>query len=129
VVRKLQADDDVVLVDADRVATAEFAEIAPVIDGVVAVCQIGRTTIENAARTADIVAWSHARLVGVVLTQVSAPPVERVTWSRRRRSPLTSRAGLSRLIPWPAGSNGHQHRGDDDEDDQLGLLPAEGSKR
>jgi hypothetical protein len=133
VVQDLRADGGVVLVDTGRVATAEFAEIAPLIDGVVAVCQIGRTRIENAERTADVIAWSHARLLGVVLTQVPAHPVERVTWSRRRRSPLTSRGAWSRLT-----SQGHpRHRrhpddADDPESDHEGnppqRLPAEGTE-
>jgi capsular polysaccharide biosynthesis protein len=89
-VHDLRENGGVVLVDAGRVATAEFAEVAPLVDGVVAVCQIGRTTIENAERTADIVAWSHARLIGVVLAQTPATSVERMMWGRRRRSPLTT---------------------------------------
>jgi hypothetical protein len=125
VLENLQADGGVVLVDAGRVATAEFAELAPLIDGVVVTCQIGRTTVENAQRTADSVDWSHAHLIGVVLTQVPANPVERATWRRWRRSPLASRGGLAGRIPRrrtrdedpPAGGR---------EDDELGLLDGDG---
>jgi hypothetical protein len=133
VVQDLRADGGVVLVDTGRVATAEFAEIAPLIDGVVAVCQIGRTRIENAERTADVIAWSHARLLGVVLTQVPAHPVERVTWSRRRRSPLTSRGAWSRLTSQSRPRHRrHPDDADDPESDHEGnppqRLPAEGTE-
>lgn len=130
VVQNLRVDGGVVLVDAGRVATAEFAEIAPLTDGVVAVCQIGRTTIENAERTADIVAWSHARLLGVVLAQVPAHPIERVTWGRRRRSPLTSRRGGVGLTSWRRRPPGEHDGGADGElrDDPLGLLPTDGPR-
>jgi hypothetical protein len=114
VVEILREDRTVVLVDTGRVATAEFAEVAPVIDGVVAVCQIGRTTIENAERTADVVAWSHARLLGVVLAQVPANTVERIRWGRRRRSPLTPRGG---------GAAGTE------AEDDLALVVPEGTDR
>jgi capsular polysaccharide biosynthesis protein len=127
VLENLQADGGTVLVDAGRVATAEFAEIAPLIDGVVVVCQLGRTTVENAARTADIVAWSHARLYGVVLTQVSAKAIERVTWGRWRRSPLTSRRGLRGRFPGghdPDDAPGAERRADD----ELGLLGSDGAR-
>ena len=78
----------VVLVDAGRVATAEFAELAPMADGVLAVCEYGKTRTEDAQRAADIVDWSHGRFAGVVLAQV---PGGRAGWLRRtrgHRSPL-----------------------------------------
>jgi hypothetical protein len=119
----LQRDGDVVLVDAPRVSTAEFAEIAPLVDGVVVVCQSRRTSIESAERTADIVAWSRARLLGVVLTQVPVNAVERATWGRWRRSPLTSRGRLPFLH---SGEGRHAGRRGDDE---LGLLGTDGSQQ
>ena len=80
----------IVLVDAGRVATAEFAELAPMADAVVAVCEYGKTRTEDAQRAADIIAWSHGRFSGVVLAQV---PAGRAGWFRRARgsrSPLRS---------------------------------------
>jgi capsular polysaccharide biosynthesis protein len=126
----VREDRAVVLVDAGRVATAEFAEIAPLIDGVVAVCQIGRTTIENAERTADIIAWSHAHLLGVVLAQVPAGPVERLTRRRRPRSPLTSREGMSPHTSPSGGSDrpDRQEVGEDYDEDAMGLLPPDGRR-
>jgi hypothetical protein len=127
-VTNLQRGGAVVLVDCGRVATAEFAEVAPLINGVVAVCQVGRTTIENAERTADIVAWSHARLFGVVLAQVPANPWERLTWGRWRRSPLTShsRSDSPRRRSEEEREEEHDDAGRDDE---LGLLPPEESQK
>lgn len=124
VLENLQSDGGVVLVDVGRVATAEFAEIAPLIDGVVVACQIGRTTVENAERTADIVAWSHARLLGVVLTQVPATLGERATWRGWRRSPLTSRKGLGDLFAHGRGDRTVEGR----EDDEVGLLDSDGTR-
>lgn len=84
----LRHEGVVVLVDAGRVATAEFAELAPMADGVLAVCEYGKTRTEDAQRAADIVDWSHGRFAGVVLAQV---PGGRAGWLRRtrgHRSPL-----------------------------------------
>ena len=86
----LRDEGVVVLVDAGRVATAEFAELAPIADGVVAVCEHGKTRTEDAQRAADIIAWSHGRFSGVVLAQV---PAGTAGWFRRgrgSRSPLRS---------------------------------------
>jgi hypothetical protein len=123
VLENLQGDGSVVLVDSARVATAEFAEIAPFIDGVVVVGQIGRTRVENAERTADVVAWSHARLLGVVLTQVPAGPVEWATWRRWRRSPLSARRGLLGRNPREVDRAGVGR-----ENDELGLLGDEAGR-
>jgi hypothetical protein len=127
VLESLQRAGGVVLVDCGRVTTAEFAEIAPIIDGVVVACQIGRTTIENAERSADVVAWSHTRLLGVVLTQVPATPLERATWRRWRRSPLTSRKGVGGLVP-RGRADGAQREPAGPEDDEPGLLDSDGAR-
>lgn len=121
VLESLQASGGTVLVDTGRVATAEFAEIAPLLDGVVVVCQVGRTTVENAERTAEIVSWSHARLVGLILTQVPSTSMERATWGRWRRSPLASRRGARGLFPRGPGEDADRD-GPGREDDDLGLL-------
>jgi capsular polysaccharide biosynthesis protein len=127
VLERLRVDESVVLVDIGRVATAEFAEIAPLIDGVVVVCQVGRTRIEDAERTSDVVAWSHARLMGVVLTQVPAGPVERMRWGRWRRSPLAPRSGPGGLVHRGGGSGGEAAAGER-QDDDLGLLGSDGTR-
>ena len=84
----LREEGVVVLVDAGSVATAEFAELAPTADGVITVCEFGKTRTEDAERAADIIAGSRSHFSGVVLAQV---PTGRAGWfsrGRRSRSPL-----------------------------------------
>lgn len=93
VVAALRAEGSVVLVDAGRVATAEFAEVAPIADGVVAVAEYGRTRIEDAERAAEIIAWSRGSFLGVVLAQVPSRTLRGLRLGSRERSPLGRNRG------------------------------------
>lgn len=93
VVDALRAEGSVILVDTGRVATAEFAEVAPIADGVVAVCEYGRTRTEEAQRAADIIAWSHGTFRGVVLAQTPSSARRWLRWGARRTSPLGQHGG------------------------------------
>lgn len=90
-VEYVRSVSDLVVVDVGRVESAEFAEVAPPADGVVAVCEIGGTRREAAQQAAEVIDRSYCRFYGVVLTQVPQNVVERFRDMRRRRSPLRAR--------------------------------------
>jgi Mrp family chromosome partitioning ATPase len=65
---------DVVLIDsAPLLASSINRELTTMIDGVVALCRVGRTTIGEAERCGDLLEQLGARAVGVVMIGVSAP--------------------------------------------------------
>lgn len=70
-VRQLGGHADVVLIDAGPcLETNEPAMLMRAVDAVLVVVRSGRTTVELAERTAELLARSHAGGVGVVLNRV-----------------------------------------------------------
>ena len=65
---------DVVLIDtAPLLASSINRELATMVDGVVALCRVGRTTVAQAERCGDLLAQIRAPAIGVVMTGVTAP--------------------------------------------------------
>lgn len=65
---------DVVLIDtAPLLASSVNRELATIVDSVVALCRVGRTTTAEAERCGDLLAQIHAPAIGVVMIGVGAP--------------------------------------------------------
>ena len=83
---------DVMIVDTPPALLAnDAAELVPAADGVLVVAALGRTTADEARRTAELLARLGARVFGVVLVsadggRVKAPRAERRGRGRHRRS-------------------------------------------
>ena len=113
---------DVVLIDtAPLLASSINRELATMVDGVVALCRVGRTTVAQAERCGDLLAQIRAPAIGVVMTGVTAPEgsayfaywtlrrdrrSETTTLSRRRRG---SRRPPAEAVPVgrPCGPRPH----------------------
>lgn len=64
---------DLVLVDAGGILTSHYsASVAGVVDGIVVVAEVGRTTRERASRAAALLDFLDAPVRGLVLTQVGS---------------------------------------------------------
>jgi len=86
---------DVVLIDtAPLLASSINRELATMVDGVVALCRVGRTTTSQAERCGDLLAQIRAPAIGVVMTGVTAPEGSAyfAYWTLRRdkRSKMTT---------------------------------------
>ena len=65
---------DVVIIDtAPLLASSINRELATMVDSVVAICRVGRTTVAEAERCGDLLAQLGAPAIGVVLVGVTAP--------------------------------------------------------
>jgi hypothetical protein len=86
---------DIVLIDtAPLLASSINRELATMVDGVVALCRVGRTTTAQAERCGDLLAQIRAPAIGVVMTGVTAPEGSAYfaywTLRRDRRSETTT---------------------------------------
>jgi capsular exopolysaccharide synthesis family protein len=86
---------DVVLLDTTPILSASITrELATVVDAVVVVCRVGRTTAAEAERCRDLLTQLGAPALGVVLVGVSGPPLAdyfAYFAPRRDRAPSTKR--------------------------------------
>lgn len=63
---------DMVIIDSGPVLTVnDAATLVPLVDAVIVVARSGRTTVESAQRTSELLARIEAPILGVVLTDVS----------------------------------------------------------
>jgi Mrp family chromosome partitioning ATPase/capsular polysaccharide biosynthesis protein len=98
---------DIVLIDtAPLLASSINRELATMVDGVVALCRVGRTTVAQAERCGDLLAQIRAPAIGVVMTGVTAPEGSAYfaywTLRRDRRSETTTLAdGTAPAAPAP----------------------------
>jgi capsular exopolysaccharide synthesis family protein len=87
---------DVVLLDTTPILSASITrELATVVDAVVVVCRVGRTTASEAERCRDLLTQLGAPALGVVLVGVSGPPLAdyfAYFAPRRDRAPSSKRA-------------------------------------
>lgn len=87
---------DVVILDTTPVLTASLTrELATVVDSVVVVCRVGRTTAAEAERCRNLLVQLGAPTLGVVLVGVSAPALSdyfAYFTPRRARKPAVKRA-------------------------------------
>lgn len=96
---------DVVIIDTPpTVATNEASVLLPVVDAVLVVCRVGRTTTEAALRMSELMARLGAAVLGIVLVGVPQPVGSWRYYSDRRyasavpvgeSSPLADRAAAS----------------------------------
>jgi Mrp family chromosome partitioning ATPase len=79
---------DVVIVDTAPVLSASLTrELATMVDALVVVCRVGRTTAGEAERCADLLGQLEAPTLGLVLVGVATPPFyDYFSYARPRRT-------------------------------------------
>lgn len=79
---------DIVIVDTAPVLTAALTrELATMVDALVVVCRVGRTTASQADRCADLLSQLRAPALGLALVGVATPPFyDYFAYSNPRRS-------------------------------------------
>ena len=86
---------DIVIIDtAPLLATDDASVILPIVDDLVLVCKAGRTPIDAAVRTRELLARLEASVVGVVIIGADQLPSSRSYYRTDYRSRTRARQGI-----------------------------------